>query len=141
MRRIKRRVVTGGVGSNGSHLAEEWARRDYQLIILDGLSTGKMGKIELFLRKEELELLERSITDLPLVEKPDSQSPYAVTKLASEYLCRVFQEVCGLVISCLKYFNAYGPRQAPNSQYAMIIPRFISRVFMGTFLEKGLREV
>lgn len=74
-----------------------------------------MEKIELLHRKEEVEFLERSITDLPLVQKPDPQSPYAVTKLVSEYHCRVFQEVYGLVIACLEYFNVYGPRQAPNS--------------------------
>ncbi|MFC1965917.1 NAD-dependent epimerase/dehydratase family protein [Chloroflexota bacterium] len=61
--------------------------------------------------------------------------------MTSEYHCRVFREVYGLVIACLKYFDVYGPRQTPNSQYAVVIPIFISRVFMGMFLEKGLIEV
>ncbi len=60
---------------------------------------------------------------------PNPQSPYAVTKLTGEYYCRVFEQVCNLSTVCLRYFNVYGPRQDPNSQYAAVIPKFISRVF------------
>jgi len=56
---------------------------------------------------------------------PNPQSPYAVTKLAGEFYCRIFQEVYGLPTVCLRYFNVYGPRQDPHSQYAAVIPRFI----------------
>jgi UDP-glucose 4-epimerase len=63
------------------------------------------------------------------------QSPYAVTKLAGEYYCRVFQEVYGLPTACLRYFNVYGPRQDPNSSYAAVIPRFIQRALKGDALE------
>ena len=59
---------------------------------------------------------------------PNPQSPYAVTKLAGEYYCQVFYQVYGLSTICLRYFNVYGPRQDPNSQYAAVIPRFITRV-------------
>ena len=59
---------------------------------------------------------------------PNPQSPYAVTKLAGEFYCRVFQEVYGLPAVCLRYFNVYGPRQDPHSQYAAVIPSFIKRV-------------
>jgi UDP-glucose 4-epimerase len=52
-------------------------------------------------------------------------SPDAVTKLAGENYCGVVQEVYGLSTACLRYFNVYGPRQDPNSQYAAVIPRFI----------------
>ena len=62
---------------------------------------------------------------------PNPQSPYAVTKLAGEYYCRVFQQVYGLSTACLRYFNVYGPRQDPNSQYAAVIPRFVDRVSRG----------
>ena len=62
---------------------------------------------------------------------PGPQSPYAVTKLAGEYYCQVFQEVYGLATVCLRYFNVYGPRQDPASQYAAVIPRFISRISQG----------
>ena len=66
----------------------------------------------------------------PLKEdmRPNPKSPYAVSKLAGEYYCRVFSEVYGLKTVSLRYFNIYGPRQDPNSEYAAVIPRFISRV-------------
>ena len=60
--------------------------------------------------------------------KPNPKSPYAISKLAGEYYCRVFSEVYGLKTACLRYFNVYGPRQNPDSQYAAVIPRFITRV-------------
>jgi UDP-glucose 4-epimerase len=59
---------------------------------------------------------------------PNPQSPYAVTKLAGEYYCRVFHQVYGLPTVCLRYFNVYGPRQDPSSQYAAVIPIFIRKV-------------
>lgn len=60
--------------------------------------------------------------------KPMPRSPYAVSKLAGEYYCRIFSEVYGLKTACLRYFNVYGPRQNPNSQYAAVIPRFITKI-------------
>jgi len=60
--------------------------------------------------------------------KPNPKSPYAISKLAGEYYCRVFSEVYGLKTACLRYFNVYGPRQNPESQYAAVIPKFITRV-------------
>jgi UDP-glucose 4-epimerase len=62
---------------------------------------------------------------------PNPQSPYAVTKLAGEYYCRVFDQVYNLPTVCLRHFNVYGPRQDPSSQYAAVIPRFISRLIEG----------
>ena len=200
---MKNVVVTGGAGFIGSHLSEELARREYQVIILDNLSTGRMENIELLLKGENTEFVQGSITDLPLLQKlfqnvhyvfhqaaipsvprsverplasheanitgtlnvllaardngvkkvvcassssvygdtltlpkredmtPTPQSPYAVTKLAGEHYCRVFQEVYGLHTACLRYFNVFGPRQNPDSQYAAVIPRFIKRLSQG----------
>ncbi len=62
---------------------------------------------------------------------PHPQSPYAVTKLSGEYYCRAFNQVYGLPTVCLRYFNVYGPRQNPDSQYAAVIPRFIKRISEG----------
>ncbi len=200
---MKRVAITGGAGFIGSHLAEELARRDYYVIILDDLSTGRMENIEELLKKDKIEFIQGSVTELPLLEKlfqsvdyvfhqaaipsvprsienpqvshetnitgtlnvllaakdngvkkvvyassaavygdtptlpkredmtPNPKSPYAVTKLAGEYYCRVFQEVYGLATVCLRYFNVYGQRQDPNSQYATVIPKFITRVSEG----------
>ena len=200
---MKRTVVTGGAGFIGSHLAEELASRGYYVVILDDLSTGRTENIEVLLQNKDVQFVQGSITNLPLLHKlfqgvesvfhqaaipsvprsienpllshevnvtgtlnvllaardnhikkviyassssvygdtptlpkredmpPNPQSPYAVTKLAGEYYCRVFQEVYGLPTVCLRYFNVYGPRQDPNSQYAAVIPRFINRVSQG----------
>lgn len=62
---------------------------------------------------------------------PRPLSPYAVTKLAGEYYCKVFQEVYGLATICLRYFNVYGPHQDANSQYAAVIPTFIKNIGEG----------
>ncbi len=59
---------------------------------------------------------------------PNPLSPYAVTKLLGEYYCKAFNEVYGLKTISLRYFNVYGPRQDPYSDYAAVIPRFINRV-------------
>jgi nucleoside-diphosphate-sugar epimerase len=58
-------------------------------------------------------------------------SPYAVTKLAGESYCRSFSEVYGLETVTLRYFNVFGPRQDPLSQYAAVIPRFIAAGLSG----------
>ena len=63
--------------------------------------------------------------------KPDPKSPYAVAKLAGEYYCRVFNEIYGLKTVALRYFNVYGPRQDPSSDYAAVIPKFVNRVMAG----------
>ncbi len=55
------------------------------------------------------------------------KSPYAVTKLTGEYYCNVFNEVYSLPTNSLRYFNVYGPRQNPNSEYAAVIPKFITK--------------
>jgi UDP-glucose 4-epimerase len=57
--------------------------------------------------------------------RPDPLSPYAVAKLVGEYYCRVFSRVYGLDTVSLRYFNVFGPRQDPGSQYSGVISRFI----------------
>ena len=58
-------------------------------------------------------------------------SPYAVGKLASEGYCRSFWEVYGLDTVALRYFNVFGPRQDPLSQYAAVVPLFINALLDG----------
>lgn len=67
---------------------------------------------------------------LPKIEamKPNPLSPYAVSKLSGEYYCKVFYEVYGLPTTSLRFFNVYGPRQDPSSEYAAVIPKFIQLV-------------
>lgn len=59
-------------------------------------------------------------TDYPLLI-----SPYALSKLAGEYYCRIFSSAYGLETACLRYFNVFGPRQALDDEYAVVIPKFI----------------
>ena len=200
---MKRVVVTGGAGFIGSHLAGLLADREYHVIILDDLSTGKKANIETLLEKPNVEFIQGSIIDLALLQKvftnanyvfhqaaipsvprsikdpetshkanvtgtfnvllaardngikkvvfassssvygdtptlpkvedmiPNPLSPYAVTKLTGEYYCRVFQRVYNISTVCLRYFNVYGPKQDPESQYAAVIPKFITSVMNG----------
>lgn len=58
--------------------------------------------------------------------RPDPLSPYAVAKLVGEYYCRAFTRVYGLETVSLRYFNVFGPRQDPGSQYSGVVSRFIS---------------
>ena len=70
---------------------------------------------------------------LPRVETafPDPISPYAVSKLAAERYCVSFARVYGLETVTLRYFNVFGPRQDPTSQYAAVVPRFIAAIEAG----------
>ena len=65
--------------------------------------------------------------ELPKIEAmpPNPKSPYAVAKLAAEYYCRVFATLHGMTTVSLRYFNVFGPRQDPNSQYSAVIPLFV----------------
>ncbi len=58
-------------------------------------------------------------------------SPYAVSKCASEMYCQSFYNVLGLETVSLRYFNVFGPRQHPTSQYAAVIPKFIRQLLKG----------
>lgn len=69
--------------------------------------------------------------DTPVLPKqedmtPNPLSPYALTKLTGEHYCKIFHRLYGLNTFCLRYFNVFGPRQNPKSQYAAVIPLFIS---------------
>lgn len=58
-------------------------------------------------------------------------SPYAVTKETSESYCKLFTDLNGLSTISLRYFNIYGPRQDPESEYAAVIPKFIASALKG----------
>ncbi|HEY3243215.1 MAG TPA: SDR family oxidoreductase, partial [Phycisphaerae bacterium] len=65
--------------------------------------------------------------DLP----PAPKSPYAVQKLTGEHYCRAFYECWGLETLTIRYFNVFGPRQDPKSQYAAAIPAFVMAIIAG----------
>ena len=64
-------------------------------------------------------------------QQPDPISPYAVAKLAAERYCVSFHRVYGLEAVALRYFNVFGPRQDPMSQYAAVVPRFLAAINEG----------
>jgi UDP-glucose 4-epimerase len=59
-------------------------------------------------------------------------SPYALSKYVTEAYCRLFYQLYGLETVALRYFNVFGPRQDPKSEYAAVIPRFCTRMLAGT---------
>jgi UDP-glucose 4-epimerase len=71
--------------------------------------------------------------ELPRVEtqNPDPISPYGVSKLAAERYCVSFSRVYGLETVALRYFNVFGPNQDPSSQYAAVVPRFVTTIADG----------
>jgi UDP-glucose 4-epimerase len=74
--------------------------------------------------------------DTPVLPKHEQmpvspRSPYAAAKLAGEAYCRAFAGVYPLETVCLRFFNVFGPRQDPASQYAAVVPRFITRMLAG----------
>jgi UDP-glucose 4-epimerase len=74
--------------------------------------------------------------DQPFMSKRESDlpaplSPYAVAKLAGEYYCHAFWETYGLETVCIRYFNVFGPRQDPGSEYSAVIPLFITALLEG----------
>jgi UDP-glucose 4-epimerase len=71
--------------------------------------------------------------ELPRAESqlPDPISPYAVAKLAAERFCTSFSRVYAMEIISLRYFNVFGPRQDPTSQYSAVVPRFIRAIAAG----------
>ncbi|MFC2034448.1 SDR family oxidoreductase [Chloroflexota bacterium] len=203
---MKKVVVTGGAGFIGSSLTKELVSRNYDVTVIDDLSTGKTDNIKELLSEGKVSFIKDSILNLSLLQKlfqsvdyvfhqaaipsvprsvdnpelshevnitgtlnvllsardnkvkkviyassssvygesqslpkredmlPGPLSPYAVTKLAGEYYCQIFQHVYGLTTVCLRYFNVYGPGQDPDSQYAAVVPLFIKSSLGGESL-------
>ena len=74
---------------------------------------------------------------------PHPKSPYGAAKLATEYYCQVFTETYGLETVSLRYFNVFGPRQDPASDYAAVIPKFTAQMLDGqppTIFGDGLQS-
>jgi UDP-glucose 4-epimerase len=193
-------IVTGGAGFIGSHIVEELARRDDEVVILDNLFSGKIENIQPFLSENNVTFVKGSVTDPALLKTvfegadgvfhegaiasvprsienpvatneanvtgtlnvliaardcgvkkvvfassssvygntptlpkredmtPCPLSPYAVSKLAGEQYLRVFADMYGFDTVSLRYFNVFGPRQDPASEYAAVIPKFITAI-------------
>jgi UDP-glucose 4-epimerase len=99
------------VNVHGTLLLLEMARKKKVRRVIYASSSSVYGDVPLLPKREE--------------QKPAPISPYAVSKLTGEYYCRVYTEIYGLDTISLRYFNVFGPRQDPYSQYAAVVPRFI----------------
>ncbi|MCC6731504.1 MAG: NAD-dependent epimerase/dehydratase family protein [Chthonomonadales bacterium] len=75
------------------------------------------------------------VVPTPETAPPTPLSPYGVEKLYGEHMCRLFTSLYGMEAVALRYFNVFGPRQNPRSEYAAVVPRFI------TLLLEGARPV
>ena len=74
---------------------------------------------------------EPELLPTPETYLPAPASPYGIEKLYGEHMCRVFHALYGLQTVSLRYFNVYGPRQNPASEYAAVIPKFAHALING----------
>jgi UDP-glucose 4-epimerase len=117
-RSIKEPGPTNAVNVGGTVLLLEAARQAGVRRLVYASSSSVYGELSPVLPKTE---------ELPLLPK----APYGVSKLAAELYCRVFAQVYGIETVSLRYFNVFGPRQHPDSEYAAVIPRFLRRMLAG----------
>lgn len=116
-RSVEDPVRTNEVGVTGTLLLlEEARRRGVRRFVYAGSSSVYGDQPELPKRE--------SMAPKPL-------SPYALTKLTGEFYCTQYSSLFGLPTVTLRYFNVFGPRQNPDSQYAAVIPLFIRALKRG----------
>jgi len=100
------------VNINGVLNMLEAARAEHVKRFVFASSSSIYGETEIFPQKEE--------------HLPNLISPYALTKLTGEYYCRIYSKHYGFSTVCLRYFNVFGPRQALDDEYSVVIPKFIT---------------
>ncbi|MFQ5953417.1 MAG: SDR family oxidoreductase [Candidatus Omnitrophota bacterium] len=113
-RSVEEPVETNDVNVNGTLNLLMLAKEACIKRVVYASSSSVYGDCEVFPQKE--------------TSTPKPISPYAVSKLAAEYYCRMFSKTIGLETVSLRYFNVFGPRQNPESKYSAVIPAFISRL-------------
>lgn len=104
-------VITNDVNVNGTMNVLMCAKQAGIKRLVYASSSSAYGDCDIYPQKEIL--------------APNPISPYAVSKLAGEYYCRMFSKTMGLETVSLRYFNVFGPRQNPESKYSAVIPAFI----------------
>jgi len=116
-RSVDNPLTSNEVNINGTLNLLEAARRNKVRRFIYASSSSIYGNSSSVARREEM--------------KPEPLSPYAITKLAGEEYCITYHRLYGLETVCLRYFNVFGPRQNPGSQYAAVIPKFIMQLSRG----------
>lgn len=104
-------ITTHAVNATGTLILLEACRKAGVARVVYASSSSVYGDLPTLPKREDMR-------PLPL-------SPYAVSKLVAEHYCRMYWKAFGLETVCLRYFNVFGPRQDPASEYAAVIPRFI----------------
>ncbi len=123
------------------YISHQAALRSVPRSVDDPLSTDLVnthGTLQLLVAAREAKTVRRVVYassssvygDSPTLPKVEDQapapiSPYAVAKLAAEHYCRTFTRLYGLETVSLRYFNVFGPKQSPESQYAAVVPLFM----------------
>lgn len=116
-RSIRDPVSTHTVNETGTLLVLENAKNAGVSRVVYAASSSAYGNIEQLPKRESA--------------KPCPASPYAISKLTGEYYCQVYADTFKLQTACVRYFNVFGPRQDPESEYAAVIPRFITSALNG----------
>ena len=116
-RSVEEPVRTNRVNVDGTLNVLECARRAGVRRVVFAASSSAYGDTE----------------ELPKIETmpPNPRSPYALQKYAGEVYCRLYHELYGLETVALRYFNVFGPRQDPKSEYAAVVPRFATACLRG----------
>jgi UDP-glucose 4-epimerase len=116
-RSIKDPLKTNVVNANGTLNVLLAARDNHVKKVVYASSSSVYGDTPTLPKKEEM--------------TPNPLSPYAVSKLTAEYYCDIFTRIYNLPTVALRYFNVYGPWQDPTSEYAAVVPKFITNVLKG----------
>lgn len=134
-----------------TYVCHQAALRSVERSVDDPLSSDEVnthGTLQVLMAAREAKTVKRVVyassssvygdnAALPKTEDlvPSPISPYAVTKLAAEHYCRVFSKLYGLEAVSLRYFNVFGPKQSPTSQYAAVVPLFMRAALTGEPVE------
>ena len=110
-------LLTNSINIDGTLLVLETARQSGVRRVVYAASSSAYGETEVLPKVETLPAT-------PL-------SPYALQKYTGEVYCRLYGELYGLEAVSLRYFNIFGPRQDPNSDYAAVVPRFVTAALAG----------
>lgn len=114
---VERPLDTNAANITGTLTLLEAARKAKVKRLVYAGSSSAYGAVEATINRE--------------VNLPSPLSPYAVQKLAGEHYCMAYWHCHGLETAVLRYFNVFGPRQNPKSQYAAVIPAFVTHVLKG----------
>ncbi len=111
-RSVENPLTSNDVNTTGTLTVLECARRQGVKKLLFASSSSVYGDTPTLPKREDM--------------IPNPLSPYAVSKLTGEHYCRVFANLYGMSAISMRYFNVFGPNQNPASQYAAVIPKFIT---------------